>query len=62
MKEPYGEGRASHTDPDACTGGRKGSHEALTGAYAGWLHAWGVRTASGMTRVDAAEGVVGNSL
>lgn len=35
MKESHGEGPASHTDPESCTGGRKGAGEALTGARAG---------------------------
>ncbi len=35
MKEPYGEGLASHTDPESCVDSRKAGHEALTGAQAG---------------------------
>jgi len=35
MKEPYGEGLASHTDPESCVDSRKAGHEALTGAHAG---------------------------
>jgi len=30
MKEPYGEGLASHTDPESCVDSRKAGHEALT--------------------------------
>ena len=37
MKEPYGEGRASHTGPESCAGPREGAGEALTGARAGWV-------------------------
>ena len=37
MKESYGEDLASHTDPESCTGARKGGREALTGACAGGL-------------------------
>ena len=37
MKESHGEGVATHTDPESCVGGRKGSGEALTGARAGWV-------------------------
>jgi RNA-directed DNA polymerase len=37
MKESYGEDLASHTDPESCTGARKGGREALTGAWAGGL-------------------------
>ena len=35
MKESYGEGVASHTDPESCGAVRKGRVEALTGARAG---------------------------
>jgi len=35
MKELYGEGLATHTDPESCVGSRKGAGEALTGAHAG---------------------------
>lgn len=35
MKELYGEGLATHADPESCAGSRKGSGEALTGAHAG---------------------------
>ena len=35
MKEPYGEGLASHTDSESCVDSRKAEHEALTGAHAG---------------------------
>ena len=34
MKELYGEGLATHADPESCAGSRKGSGEALTGAHA----------------------------
>jgi hypothetical protein len=37
MKESYGEGLASHTDPESCTVAREGGCEALTGACAGGL-------------------------
>jgi len=46
MKEPYGEGVASRTDPESCVGGRETAGEALTGAHAGQVlsseitHAW----------------------
>jgi len=36
MRVPYGEGVASHTDPESCGCTRKGAVEALTGARAGW--------------------------
>ncbi len=35
MKEPYGEGVASHADPESCVVAREGVGEALTGAGAG---------------------------
>ena len=35
MKEPYGEGVASHTDPESCTASREAGREALIGAHAG---------------------------
>jgi RNA-directed DNA polymerase len=35
MKESYGEGLASHTDPESCVDSGKAGHEALTGAHAG---------------------------
>ena len=37
MKESYGEGLATHTDPESCVASRKGWDEALTGAPAGWV-------------------------
>lgn len=33
MKKPYGEGVASHTDPESCVVSRKAGREALTGAH-----------------------------
>ena len=35
MKELYGEGLASHTDPESCRVSRKAGPEALTGAHVG---------------------------
>jgi hypothetical protein len=35
MKEPYGEGVASHTGPESCGGGSDAIAEALTGVRAG---------------------------
>lgn len=35
MKEPYGEGAATHAGPESCAGVREGAGEALTGAHAG---------------------------
>lgn len=33
MKEPYGEGVASHTDPESCVVSREAEREALTEAH-----------------------------
>jgi hypothetical protein len=38
MKESYGEGVASHTDPESCGAACKGGVEALTGARAGRVY------------------------
>ena len=35
MKKSYGEGLATHTDPESCGAAREGGVEALTGARAG---------------------------
>jgi len=35
MREPYGEGPASHTGPESCAGVRKDTGEALTGVHTG---------------------------
>lgn len=35
MKEPYGEGVATHADPESCAGDREDAGEALTGENAG---------------------------
>ena len=35
MKELYGEGLASHTDPESCAASREAGREALTGAHVG---------------------------
>jgi hypothetical protein len=35
MKELYGEGLATHADPESCAGSHQGAGEALTGAHAG---------------------------
>ena len=35
MKESYGEGLATHADPESCGASRKGGDEALTGVRAG---------------------------
>lgn len=35
MREPYGEGLATHADPESCAGIREDAGEVLTGARAG---------------------------
>ncbi len=35
MKEPYGKGLVTHTDPESCAGRGNMAGEALTGAHAG---------------------------
>ncbi len=37
MKEPYGEGLATHTGPESCGGPREDVGEALTGVHVGWV-------------------------
>lgn len=37
MKVSYDEDLANHIDPESCGHSRKGVHEALTGASAGWV-------------------------
>ena len=37
MRVSYGEGLASHTDPESCGGIREDAIEALTGVRAGWV-------------------------
>jgi hypothetical protein len=37
MKESYGEGPATNTDPESCGAARKDSDEALTGERMGWV-------------------------
>ncbi len=37
MKEPYGEGVATHSGPESCVVVRKGHGEALTGVRLGWV-------------------------
>ena len=34
MREPCGEGLASHADPESCVVSREAGHEVLTGAHA----------------------------
>lgn len=60
MQEPYGEGVASHTDPESCVSAREGRYEALTGAHAGWVLSREIRFDSGApTPYLCAEGHTG---
>ena len=52
MKESYGEGVASHTDPESCGAACKGGVEALTGARTGWVSS---RESSLLRGADAVE-------
>src|SRR3970282_1026345 len=38
MKEPYGEGSATHTGPESCVGACKGGGETLTGGRTGRVY------------------------
>jgi hypothetical protein len=51
----YGEGVATHTGPESCTGGRKAVGEALTGEHAGQVLS-GVSKFPGADAVTVAEG------
>jgi RNA-directed DNA polymerase len=50
MKESYGEGLATHTDPESCGATCKGGVEALTGARAGQVFS---RESSSLRGADA---------
>ena len=57
MKEPYGEGVASHTGPESCAVARKGDGEALTGGRVGWVLSREIpRHVQGADAVEEAEG------
>jgi RNA-directed DNA polymerase len=51
----YGEGVATHTGPESCTGGRKAVGEALTGEHAGQVLS-GASKFPGADAVTVAEG------
>jgi RNA-directed DNA polymerase len=51
----YGEGVATHTGPESCTGGREAVGEALTGEHAGQVLS-GVSKFPGADAVTVAEG------
>src|SRR5215471_12127848 len=56
MQESYGEGLASHPDPESCGSGRKASAEALTGAHAGQPSSCEIRSSGVPTPLSEAEG------
>src|SRR5215471_5259068 len=56
MQESYGEGLASHPDPESCGSGRKASAEALTGAHAGQPSSCEIRQSGMPTLLSEAEG------
>ena len=58
MEEPYGEGLASHTDPESCVASREAGGEALTGAHVGGV--WS-REMPGNQDADAVHSAEGNT-
>jgi hypothetical protein len=52
MKEPYGEGIATHTGPESCVSVREDEHEALTGEGAGRVFS---RESTSLRDADAVE-------
>ena len=59
MREPYGEGLASHTGPESCAGRREVAGEALTGAHAGQVFSCEINYIRGADAVSVAEGNTG---
>ena len=51
MKEPYGEGVATHSGPEPCVDPRKGVGEALAGVRVGWV--WSREIMTGLQGADA---------
>jgi len=60
MREPYGEGLASHTGPESCAGRREAAGEALTGAHAGQVFSCEINYIRGADAVCVAEGNTGS--
>ena len=58
MQEPYGEGLASHTDPESCVASREAGREALTGAHVGGVLS---REIPGNQDADAVYSAEGNT-
>ena len=59
MKEPYGEGLASHTGPESCVGGCKATGEALTGVHADQPLSSEIKSSGTPTLLTCAEGHIG---
>ncbi len=59
MKEPYGEGLASHTGPESCAVGRKAFGEALTGVHADQPLSSEINPSGAPTLLSGAEGNIG---
>ena len=62
MKEPYGEGLASHPDPESCGDVRKDGAEALTGESAGAVLSCEIRSSGVPTPLSEAEGNIGGDV
>jgi hypothetical protein len=62
MKEPYGEGVASHSGPESCGCNRKGTLEALTGVRTGWVLSLESFTPRAPTTSYSAEGDTGRTV
>ncbi len=59
MREPYGEGPASHTGPESCVGRGNAAGEALTGVHAGQVFSCEINYIRGADAVCVAEGNTG---
>lgn len=61
MREPYGEGLASHTDPESCGHDREVVVEALTGARVGRVLSREIHVVRGADAVFMSEGKTASS-
>jgi len=62
MKEPYGEGLASHTGPESCVGRREAAGEALTGVHADQPLSSEIKLSGTPTTSSRAEGNIGHGV